>query len=269
MAVVFTVESESTYENAADYLIENETSENKEDKAFKKFFENTDNKEKDIIKSFVSAIKADIQQSHKLEFDKEAETIDLPEGTDVELKTTKEYRDMACIAGFLTTKKNEVELNISKTNLKFLVLDNNVPVKDKECKVSVKIDEEFEEVEGDFKTDDEGYLEVEIPAGAKEGKIELDIDAEWEDEDPVETAIELIFNDLKKMEIKDIESGDDKNIEAFTQRLAGLGYLQEQATDLDDKIKWAIMKFQDDYGLEITGELKQETVEKMDEVYGW
>jgi len=112
----------------------------------------------------------------------------------------------------------------------------------------------------DAQTDDKGILSVEIPKSAKTGRLILD-----------QLTYDLIITDI----------GRPDSLPGAVVRLRNLGYpdlpslISEESGNagpsecpVDDPVRQALMQFQFDNGLPPTGELNQDTVKKMEDVYG-
>jgi len=112
----------------------------------------------------------------------------------------------------------------------------------------------------DAQTDDKGILSVEIPKSAKTGRLILD-----------QPTYDLIITDI----------GRPDSLPGAVVRLRNLGYpdlpslISEESGNagpsecpVDDPVRQALMQFQFDNGLPPTGELNQDTVKKMEDVYG-
>ncbi len=103
------------------------------------------------------------------------------------------------------------------------------------------------------RTDAHGLIDVPIPAGAKKGTLVLDPDTAREDEIP------LLLGRLNPMD----------TVSGVKQRLNNLGFCcGEDGDEETDDLALAIIDFQAAHGLEVTGELSDETQDALQKAHG-
>jgi len=102
-------------------------------------------------------------------------------------------------------------------------------------------------------TDRKGMIEVDIPPGAKTGKLVLDPGTALESE------LRLLLGQLNPM----------TKISGVKQRLRNLGYdCGEVGEEPTPELEWAVADFQAEHGLEITGELDDQTRDELQKANG-
>lgn len=112
-------------------------------------------------------------------------------------------------------------------------------------------------LEFDGTTGKDGLIEQSIPPDAKKGK--LIIEHKVEDEDEIEKEeYEFFFGSLDPTE----------EVSGPIQRLVNLGYIEREKTGKKEIVKLAIEEFQKNSQLDITGEIDDETRQKLIEVHG-
>ena len=112
----------------------------------------------------------------------------------------------------------------------------------------------IDDLEFDGKTDKDGLIEQSIPPNAKKGKLII----EHKEEDDDDEEYEFYFGALDPTEEK---TGP-------IQRLVNLGYLEREKVSKKEIVKLAVEEFQKNSQLEITGEIDDETRQKLIEVHG-
>lgn len=111
---------------------------------------------------------------------------------------------------------------------------------------------EIDGITKEGKTDSEGLLKFSIPPNAQSGKITLC------EED------EKFVHPLKIGHLNPISS-----LSGVKERLHNLGYIcEEESEEKTDQLKDAIIVFQQNQGLTISGEIDQPTIDKLKEVHG-
>ena len=132
--------------------------------------------------------------------------------------------------------------------LRLKLLDrDNAPLAGKPFLLAV----DGEEIEGS--TDGDGMLEQEIPANAKEGRIEIEGNV-W-------------FLELAHLNPVD-EAASDGNVLGVQSRLSNLGIPCPESGEFDEATSMAVRAFQKLAGFDETGELNDETKAALKERHG-